>query len=200
MNRRTLLLSGAASLLARPALAAPIPLDRISAYFNSLDTLQAGFTQVNPDGSRSTGTLYIRRPGRARFEYDPPEEALVLAGGGQLAIFDGRSNTGRPEQYPLSRTPLIIVLEKTVDLANRRAIIGHSGNPSATVVTAQDPRNPEYGHIELTFADDPIRLVEWTTVDATGARTRVVLNDLRTGHQIPNRLFNLRAEIDARRR
>lgn len=198
MHRRIFLQTTAAALAATGLSADPIPLLRISDYFNDLETLEARFLQIAPDGARSSGTFYIRRPGRARFEYDPPQEALVMAGGGQLAIFDGKSNTGRPEQYPLRRTPLIVILEKTVDLSNAAAIVAHSGTPEATVVVAQDPENPGYGRIELVFADDPVRLVEWTTVDATGARTRVVLQSLRTGHAIPNRLFSIPTEIEAR--
>lgn len=199
MNRRHVLLAALAAALAPRALRAePIALDRISAYFNALVTLEARFRQMNPDGSRSTGTLYIRRPGRARFEYDPPEEALVMAGGGQLAIFDGRSNTGRPEQYPLSRTPLNVILERNVDLSDRAAIVGHGGTADRTVVVAQDPENPDYGRIELVFTGDPVTLAGWTTIDGTGSVTRVELIDLKTGHDIPARLFSIPQEINAR--
>lgn len=199
MLRRTFLTGTAAALLfARPAAAAPIPLNRISNYFNRLTTLEADFTQFNPDGSRSTGTLYIRRPGRARFEYDPPEEALVMAGGGQLAIFDGKSNRRRPEQYPLNRTPLNVILERRVDLAASGVVVGHSGTPDKTTVIARDPENPDQGRIALVFADNPMRLVEWATEDASGGVTRVVLGGLKTGHQLSSMLFNIPLEIQAR--
>ena len=200
MDRRHFLATLAAgTLLARPALAQAIPLNRISNYFNRLETMEAGFVQVNADGSRSTGTLYIRRPGRARFEYDPPDEALVMAGGGQLAIFDGKSNTRRPEQYPLRETPLNVILERTVDLARSGVVVGHSGTPDATTVVAQDPDRPEIGRIALVFAEDPLRLTGWMTEDASGAVTRVSLQNLRTGHDLPARLFSIPNEIAQRR-
>ena len=201
MQRRGFLgIAAALALTALPASAEPIPLDSISAYFNALTTLQARFVQTNSDGTQSLGTLYIRRPGNARFEYDPPQEALVLAGGGELAIFDNQSNTGRPEQYPLRRTPLNVILERNVDLANRDAILEHRGTPESTVVIAHDPQNPELGQIGLIFADAPLRLTEWRTQDASGATTRVVLSELRTGHQISARLFSIPQEIEARSR
>jgi outer membrane lipoprotein-sorting protein len=71
---------------------------------------QSTFTQINADGTVATGQFYIQRPGRARFEYDD-DDLLVIAGGGQLAIFDGRGNT-TAEQYPLSQTPLSIILNQ----------------------------------------------------------------------------------------
>ena len=55
-----------------------LPLSAISRYLNSLQTAEAPFTQITEDGTISTGKLYIKRPGRVRFEYDPPEEAIVV--------------------------------------------------------------------------------------------------------------------------
>ena len=199
MDRRTFLAAAAAALAAGPARAAPIPLNAISNYFNRLETLEARFTQANPDGSRSTGKLYIRRPGRARFEYDPPDEALVMAGGGQLAIFDGKSNRRSPEQYPLRQTPLNVILERTVDLARSDVVVGHSGTPEATTVIAMDPERPEIGRIALVFADNPLRLTGWVTEDGSGAVTQVQLIELKTGHDIPSRLFSIKLESDSRR-
>jgi outer membrane lipoprotein-sorting protein len=200
MHRRHFLVALAATpFIARPAAAQPIPLNQISNWFNALETLEARFTQVNADGSRSTGTLYIRRPGRARFEYDPPEEALVMAGGAQLAIFDGKSNSRRPEQYPLRETPLNVILERTVDLARSGVVVGHSGSAEATTVVAQDPDRPEIGRIALVFADNPLRLTGWMTEDASGSVTRVELADPRTGHDIPASLFNIPNEMAQRR-
>jgi outer membrane lipoprotein-sorting protein len=139
---------------------------------------------VNPDGTRSTGTLYIRRPGRARFEYDPPDNTLVMAGGGQLAIFDGKSNIRRPEQYPLRQTPLNVILERTVDLAQSGVVVGHSGTPTPRRSSRRTPR-PEIGRIALVFAENPLRLTGWMTEDGSGAVTRVDIGDPADGHAIP---------------
>jgi outer membrane lipoprotein-sorting protein len=202
MNRRTLLLTGTALALtaALPAQAQQIPLNTLSAYLNGLQTVQAGFTQINPDGTISTGTVYIRRPGRARFEYDPPEQSLVMAGGGQVAIFDGKSNLGRPEQYPLARTPLSIILERNVDLARRNMVVGHTYDGTATTVVAQDPEHPEYGRIELNFTNNPVELRQWIVVDGSGARTTVILRDMKTGGDLSASLFNITLETQRRNR
>ncbi len=202
MNRRRFLLfAGAATLIpATAARAAQIPLSRLSGYMNALVTAKAGFTQINPDGTISTGTLYLQRPGRARFEYDPPEDALVMAGGGQVAVFDGKSNLGRPEQYPLARTPLSIILESNVDLARRNMVVGHTFDGTATTVIAQDPRHPEYGRIELKFTDNPVALRQWVVVDGSGARTTIILNGMETGESLSASLFNITLEEQRRLR
>ena len=199
MSRRTILLSLPALALAKPALAQAIPLSEISRYFNSFQTAQGEFTQINPDGSLSTGRIYIRRPGRVRFEYDPPEASLVMAGGGQVAIFDARSNTG-PNQYPLRQTPLNLILEQNVDFENRRMVVGHSSDGATTTVIAQDPDNPQYGSIRLVFSADPTELRQWVIRDDSGAETTVILGNMEFGGTLSARLFNISAEQAARRR
>ncbi|SEN33589.1 LolA family protein [Palleronia pelagia] len=198
LTKRHFLMGTAAVLAARPAMAAPISLNALSQYLNAMRTAEAEFTQINADGTISTGQIYIQRPGRVRFDYNPPEETLVMAGGGQVAVFDGKSNTGRPEQYPLSRTPLSIILEANVNLAQRNMVVGHREDGAKTIVTAQDPENPQYGRIELVFTATPIQLRQWVIIDGQGSRTTVVLGDLQTGGSFPARYFSIPTEISRR--
>ncbi|MEM1302935.1 MAG: outer membrane lipoprotein carrier protein LolA, partial [Pseudomonadota bacterium] len=127
------------------ALAQKIPLGSLSTYLNGLQTAEGAFTQVNADGSVSTGTIFIKRPGRVRFEYAPPEKTMVIAGGGQLAVFDARSD--EPTRYPLRETPLSIILQDNVNLARANMVTAHIQDGQTTKVRAQDPQNPEYGSI-----------------------------------------------------
>ena len=172
------------------ALAEILPLGDISAYLNKLQTAKGAFTQINDDGSISTGTIYIKRPGKVRFEYDPPETALVIAGSNTVVIYDGKSNQP-PESYPLSRTPLSIILARQVDLAAANMVTGHRFDGTATVVTAQDPENPEYGNIQLKFTADPVELRQWVINNGNGSQTTVVLGDLQRGGNLPNSLFDV---------
>lgn len=176
--------------MAAPSWAEKLSLDDISAYLNGLGSAQTSFTQINDDNSISTGTLMIKRPGRARFEYDPPEAALVMAGSGQVAIFDKKSNEA-PEAYPLRKTPLWVILEPNVNLKQRDMVVGHSYDGTATTITAQDPKNPEYGSIQLHFTGSPVQLRQWVINDANGGETTVVLGDLDQSVSLANRLFNI---------
>ena len=201
MQRRQFL----TTLLATPALvglgtmaqARQLSLAEVSNYLNTLQTGTGGFTQINGDGTISTGTIYIKRPGRIRFEYNPPDDSLVVAGGGQVAVFDGRSNTD-PERYPLNQTPLSIILERNVDLTRARMVTGHTSDGTTTTITAQDPDNPGYGSIQMVYTADPVELRQWIVTDDTGQQTTVILNDLRTGGQIGDILFNIQREMRER--
>ncbi|MEQ8294624.1 MAG: outer membrane lipoprotein carrier protein LolA [Roseovarius sp.] len=185
---RTLLASAALSLAALPAAAEKLSLGEISSYLNSFQAAQGKFTQINEDQTISTGQIYIKRPGRVRFEYDPPEETLVLADGTRVGVIDPKSNTG-PEAYPLHRTPLKIVLANNVDFTRERMVTGHDSDGKTTTVRAQDPDNPDYGSIELVFTDNPVELRQWVVTDDTGTRTTVVLGDLKTGVSISDDRF-----------
>ena len=184
----------AAALLATPA-TAEVSLGEIGSFFNAFRTAEADFTQVNADGTISTGTLYIHRPGRVRFEYDPPEDQLVMAGGGQVAVFDGRSSGG-PEQYPLARTPLKIILSERVDLTRERMVTGYGSDGTTTTVTAQDPEHPDYGSIRLVFTDDPVQLRQWVVTDGAGEETTVILGEMETGGALSARLFSIVQEAE----
>ncbi len=183
--------------LSLPVAAEKLSLNQISNYLNKFTTAKGGFTQINGDGTISTGTIYIRRPGRIRFEYAPPDKTLVLASAGTVAIFDGKSNTA-PEQYPLKRTPLGIVLQKNVNLARAKMVVGHTSDGKTTTVVAQDPEHPDYGQIRLLFTSNPIELRQWVIVDGTGGETTLVLNELDKGIKLPNRLFNIDLEAEDR--
>ncbi|MBZ4690789.1 MAG: outer membrane lipoprotein carrier protein LolA [Cereibacter changlensis] len=190
---RFLLAPAAVFALALPAAAEKIPLGQLSQYLNQLTTAVSDFTQVNSDGSISTGKLYIKRPGRVRFEYAPPDPNLVMAGGGQVAIFDSKSNQP-PEQYPLSRTPLSLILAENVNLGQARMVVGHSEDGTSTRVRAQDPQHPEYGTIEMVFTANPVELRQWVITDDAGGQTTVILGELKKGGDLPASLFSVAAE------
>ncbi|RMC36181.1 LolA family protein [Paracoccus alkanivorans] len=197
MNIRSIALAPALVLgLAFPALAEKIPLNEISSYLNGLKTVTSEFTQVNNDGSISTGTVFISRPGKVRFEYNN-DSTLVLASAGNVAVFDPKS-TGGPQQYPLSKTPLSIILDANVDLGRANMVTGYTEAKNSTVVTAQDPAHPEYGNIQMVFTGGPTELRQWVVTDDSGEKTTVILGEMRKGVSIPDSQFSIRNELARR--
>lgn len=193
-TRRGFLAGLSAALLAgSPAVAERLSLDAISDYLNTLQSSKGAFTQINDDGSISTGTVSIKRPGRMRFDYNPPEQALVMAAGGAVAIFD-RKTRSAPERYPLGRTPLKYILQRDVDLAASGVVTRHDFDGTATVVTAQDPEHPEYGRIDLVFTGAPVELRQWV-MHTDGGTTTVILGEMDVQAELPDLLFNIEHEI-----
>ncbi len=193
--RNLLLAPLLAAVLALPAMAAGIiPISEISAYLNNLKTAKGSFTQINPDGTVSTGKIYIKRPGRMRFDYDQPDPALVIAGGGTVAIFDRKSNEP-PQQFPLKRTPLSVILGRNVDLETANMITGQRSDELTTTITAQDPENPEIGSIELVFTEGPVELRQWVITDQDNNKTTVILGKMAFGVPLNAALFSVPLEI-----
>ena len=192
------LVAGLAVMMPAAAMAQKLPLGTISNYLNKLQTAKGEFTQINDDGTISTGTIYIKRPGRVRFEYNPPETSLVVAGSNTVVIFDKKSNQ-QAETYPLSRTPLSIILARNVNLGQAKMVTGHKFDGTATTVTAQDPENPGYGNIQLKFTGNPVELRQWIINDGDGSKTTVILGDLTKGGNLPNRLFDVGSPGQANR-
>lgn len=162
-------------------------LARISNYLNATETLQGEFVQVDPDGVVEEGDFYMRRPGRIRFEYDTPNAALVIADGFWVAVIDQRDKG--VDRYPLSDTPLSVLLKENVDLRREGWVqrIERSGGQLA--VTARDPQRPEQGDITMVFANNPLELRQWVVRDAQGRTTTVALQDMRTNVPINPRQF-----------
>ncbi len=176
--------------LAAPAFAAPVSLGDLSAYLNAIKTAESPFVQTNADGSTSTGRVVIQRPNRMRPEYAKPDKTLVLASGASVAVFDPKSNQP-PDQYPLRKTPLNLILADRIELSRARMVVDHGEQDGMTTVTAQDPEHPEYGPIKLFFTPSPVALQQWIVTDGAGAKTRVVLSDLVMGKRYDATMFSI---------
>ncbi len=100
-------------------------IQEISAYINGFTTLQGEFTQISPKGNISTGVFYISKPGKMRFEYAPPNPFLIVSDGKWLTVKNREKEKG--DQYPLSQTPLRLVLNQDVDLIREANILAYRG-------------------------------------------------------------------------
>ena len=175
-----------------PSLAEKISLNKISDYINGLTTLQADFEQINSDGSIDTGKLYIRRPGKMRLEYTAPNNALVIAGAGSVAIFDDKSKNG-PTLFPLKKTPLNLLLKKNVDLSKNEMITEHTANNENTFIVAKDPKRKSQSSIKMMFSNSPVSLQGWTITNQSNQKTKIILDKLDKKTKIPLYLFNISA-------
>ena len=189
MDRR-LFMAGCAAMLGAPAYAQNESIDRLNTYLSNLRSAVATFRQENPDGTDSTGTFYLKKPGKMRFEYNAPSDSLVVADGRTLAIFDAKSNVS-PQRYPQRRTPLSLLSADDIDVTSSvfvRRIEEHGGR---AFVTMFDPEKPRNGQMVMIFETEPVSLVEWILTDKSGLETHVYLNELQTGVDLGNRLFNI---------
>jgi outer membrane lipoprotein-sorting protein len=190
----------ASAVLSGPAFAAPLSADdqalvaKAQAYIQGLGSAKGRFVQTDARGTQTQGTLWLQRPGRARFAYEGASGLLVVSNGNNVNIFDSRLKTF--ESYPLSRTPLALLLAREVRLDQGVTVTGVRKLADGFSITAEDARRQTRGRITLDFSNDP-QLLGWTVVDAKGAQTRVRLVDLQKVSGLDPKLFVL---SDPRRR
>jgi outer membrane lipoprotein-sorting protein len=171
-----LALSGASLAQAEPLTPADSALvQRATAYLQHLTTAQGRFTQTNPRGQTVTGTFVLQRPGKARFDYDPPSGLTIASDGHRVAVLDRRLKT--IQASPLGLTPLSLFLAKDIRLDRGVTVANVTHTPGGFTVVARDARKKTQGQIALDFAESPIALTGWTITDAGGGVTRVRLTD-----------------------
>lgn len=188
VSRRTTLALLAALPFAAPAQAQEV-LVEVSKYLNQLNSVTGRFTQINSDGSRSTGTYYLARPGRLRFEYDGGA-AMVIADGVNIAVFDAKSNA-TVQRYPIGQTPLRFLLRKNIDLTERDLVTGTGSKDGFTSVRLQDPDAPADGSMTLVLRNSPPTLTQWTVREKSGQQTTVVLETMERVSGMSGTLFNI---------
>jgi outer membrane lipoprotein-sorting protein len=196
-TRRTLLAAAPALFLPSLALAQSklsaedgALVQKASAYLQGLSRAKGRFTQTSPRGTVTRGALYIQRPGRARFAYDPPSNLLVVSDGYNVSVYDARLKTF--DRYPLGATPLSLFLSKQIRLDQGVVITGVRRVPGGFSITAKDGRRQAEGQITLTFNENPMQLREWVLTDAQGGSTRVAISDLQPVGSLDPKLFVLR--------
>jgi outer membrane lipoprotein-sorting protein len=191
LSRRTLTLSLAAAALAGPAWAlAPNDqalVDKATAYLQSLDEARGRFTQTDAQGHVTQGTFYLKRPGKARFEYDPPSGLVVVSDGAAVTVADSRLMTFN--RYPLGATPLSLFLARTIRLDRGVEITGVDRTAGGFVITARDGKKKTAGQLALAFSDSPLQLTGWAVTDAQGRTTRVRLQNLARTSGLDRALF-----------
>lgn len=166
-------------------------LQQAQAYLQSMASVEGDFVETGAGGQRRNGRFWLRRPGKMRFEYANPAGLLVVSDGANVMRYDPRLENFR--QVPLGQTPLSVFLARDVRLDQGVTIDRVTRMPTgAFAITARDARRPNEGYVILAFAGSPMRLQEWTIVDAQGMRTRTQLTRLQSASNLPNSLFTLR--------
>jgi outer membrane lipoprotein-sorting protein len=164
-------------------------LDRVSAYLNSIKTMRGGFTQIGPQGQVDQGKFYILKPGKIRFDYDPPNPTLVISDGLSIAVYNTRLNTAN--RYPLTGTPLNLLLSDHLDLKKSSVITGLQHSPGQLIVTGRASDRNATGNITIVFTDPTLELRQWTIVDAQGLPTTVSINNVQQGVPLPESAFKI---------
>ena len=190
-------IGAALATLSAAAVAAPAPapltapdtlvLQRVAAYLNGIRTMTAGFQQIANNGAVSTGQLWVARPGRMRFEYEPPNPITLLADTASVYYWDKQLN--QISKYELSSTPAWFFLRDPISFGADVIVSRFEHVGGAVGVTVVESAQPDAGSLTLVFTENPLTLVQWRVVDQQGKTTIVNLSDLQFGMALDPKLF-----------
>ena len=163
---------------------------KVSNYLSSLQTLVGSFVQVGPDGSKTKGDFYIQKPGKVRFEYDPPSPIDIIADGSSVAVRD--RNLATQDIYPLSQTPLRYLLSDRIDLMKDTNVVNVTSDDLFITVTIEE-RQALVGtsRLMLIVGAKDGQLKQWTVTDPQGYDTTVAVYNLDSSKKIDPSLFKI---------
>jgi outer membrane lipoprotein-sorting protein len=164
-------------------------LDKVSDYLNGIHTMRGGFVQIGPQGQVDNGKFYILKPGKMRFDYDPPNPTLVISDGISIAVYNTKLNTAN--RYPLLSTPLDLLLSDHLDLKDDSDILSVEHQTGELIVNARASGKNASGDITIVFTYPNIELRQWTIIDAQGLPTTISLRDVMQGIPLPESAFKI---------
>ena len=162
-------------------------INRIEEYLNGIRTMQSRFIQINPDGSAWNGDLFVRRPGRFRFAYDPPIPHLLIAYGNWFFHVDRALQ--ETNVIPLAKTPAQFLVRENVSLRKDFNITKFEQSQGYIQIGLVTKENPEIGEVTLTFTDKPLELRKWMVRDMQENVTQITLQNTRYGVNLNPDLF-----------
>lgn len=181
-----------------PVSAAAGDLDAAVAALRGIGSMTADFTQTDRNGTTIPGKLYLKRPGKIRFEYAPSAKMLVVSNGKSLYLVD--YEVKQVQRWPIGNSPLGALLDPSRDVKAFGRLVP-TANSDVVSVEVKDRKRPEYGVITLIFVRDAsapggLRLTNWVALDSQNQRTTVRLSNQSYGVAIADSKFGF---VDPRR-
>ncbi len=179
---------GLAPVRAQSAGAANPAVAEVERYFNGIRTMQARFVQSNPGGTVVQGTFSVNRPGRMRFEYDPPSQLKIVADGRQVTMWDPPNRDFG--QWPIGWTAASFLVREPFTLTGGDLAVEKVERADGMLqLTISQAKKPQEGKVIVRLSENPMVLRGWSIIDSRGQRVDVALNGLQTGLQLSDSLF-----------
>lgn len=164
---------------------------RIADYLNRMTTLKSRFIQMTSTGNYAEGTVYFSRPGKLRFEYDPPIPYMLVSNGDSVAYYDFELEN--VSYADLESTPAGFLVGETIDLETRAQVTSVGHYQGTLQISLVDPKDPDKGTFTVVFSEKPLTLRQWSVVDIQGIETTVTLLSPKFGQAVDAELFKLRS-------
>ena len=167
----------------------------IKDYLGDIKSLQAEFSQTNKMGDIMTGVFFLKKPGKIRLSYDPPQNLQIVSKQQAVLIFDPKNGGSGPLTYPLHSTPLGFLIKSDLDL-----FINENGESlELGDLIIFKVRNPQY-NLSIEFNKNPVSLVGWEFENQMGEIIKIRLNNIQKNNYISDEIFKTDKDFEAFRK
>lgn len=160
---------------------------RVGKYLSGLSTIVANFTQVAPDSSLTSGKFFLKRPGKMRWQYNPPTPVLMIANGIQFVYYDYELE--QVSFIPLDSALVGFLAQKNITFDGDVGIISFEEDNSAIRIGLAQRDNVDEGQLLLEFSDKPLLIRNMVVTDSTNQVTTLALSDAKFGTKLDKELF-----------
>ena len=162
---------------------------KIEDYLNKLNNISSNFIQINSDGLKVKGKLFLSKPGKLRIEYEKKENPLIIADGKWLHYFDMELN--EIQSVTIEKSPAWILLKKKVNLKKDFKIETLNKKNNKTFITLSNKDLENIKTIKLIFLNKPLTLKGWTIIDSNEIQTTVSLLKIKEINKFNSKTFQL---------
>lgn len=170
---------------------------QLEAFLQGLTSLRADFEQTIelPDQqgvAQSHGTFYLKRPGRVRWEYAPPNDQLIVADGSRIWLYDKELEqvSHRSQAAALKGTPAQLLSE--VAPVDRDFVLTSLGERDGLEWVELQPRDKEsqFNKLLLAFSHDQLRRLDM--FDQFGQKTHFFFTTMERNPTLNDKLFTFK--------
>ena len=162
---------------------------KIEDYLNKLNNISSNFIQINSDGLKVKGKLFLSKPGKLRIEYEKKENPLIIADGKWLHYFDMELN--EIQSVTIEKSPAWILLKKKVNLKKDFKIETLNKKNNKTFITLSNKDLENIKTIKLIFLNKPLTLKGWMIIDSNEIQTTVSLLKIKKINKFNSKTFQL---------
>lgn len=159
---------------------------KIADHFSSVKTMMGEFVQFGPRGEQTGGKFFIERPGKLRFNFEDPSPLRVIADGKNVVVGNIKLKTW--DLYPLSKTPLTLLLADRIDLSNDAVRSVQEESDLTTIVLGNKTIFGD-STITMMFDSKTYDLRQWTITDNQGKDTSVMIYNVKSGVGFDEKVF-----------
>ena len=163
----------------------------IKDYLGDIKTLKAEFSQTNQTEDIMTGIFFLKKPGKIRLSYDPPQNLQIVSKQQAVLIFDPQNGGSGPLTYPLHSTPLSFLIKDDLSL-----FINENGESlELDNLIIFKVRNPQY-NLSIEFNKNPVSLLGWEFENQMGELIKIRLNNIHKNKYISDEIFKTEKDYE----